>query len=216
MLSSLRKNISLYLSSFFFKKTGCSPLDMERFMSCGEVSNGAKVSPPYNIYQTSIGKYSYIDRCAFISNTNIGKFCSIGPNFFCGWGIHPTNGISTSPMFYSNKKQNGVSLSANCKIKERKVINIGNDVFIGANVTVLDGVTIGDGAIIGAGAVVSKDIPPYAIAVGSPIRILRYRMTQEQIDAMLRIKWWNWSDDELHNIESMFFDIDEFIDRYDK
>ena len=118
-------------------------------------------------------------------------------------------------MFYSNKKQNGFSLSADCKVEERKVINIGNDVFIGANVTVLDGITIGDGAIIGAGSVVSKDIPPFAIAVGSPIRILRYRMTPEQIDAMLRIKWWNWSDDKLHRIESLFFNIDEFIKKYD-
>ena len=68
-----------------------------------------------------------------------------------------------------------------------------NDVFIGANVTVLDGVTVGDGAVIGAGAVVSKDIPAYAIAVGCPIKIIKYRFSQDQIEALLKIKWYEKS-----------------------
>lgn len=52
---------------------------------------------------------------------------------------------------------------------------IGNDVWLGGHVTVTQGVTIGDGAVIGANAVVTKDIPPYAIAVGSPAKVLKYR-----------------------------------------
>lgn len=162
-----------------------------------------------------IGKYTYIGSNSSISECEIGRFCSIGPNFFCGYGIHPTNGISTSPMFYSTKKQNGVSLAIEDKVQEYKSIKIGNDVWIGAKVTVLDGVTIGDGAIIGAGAVVSKDIPPYAIAVGSPIRINRFRFTEKQISALQRIQWWNWDDEKLKDVELMFFDIDAFIAKYD-
>ena len=118
-------------------------------------------------------------------------------------------------MFYSPSKVNGSSLVQQPKVEESKHTTIGNDVFIGANVTVLDGVTIGDGAVIGAGTVVSKDIPSYAIAVGSPIRIIRYRMTDEQIAAMQRIQWWNWDDDRLQDVEKMFEDIDGFIARYD-
>lgn len=174
------------------------------------------VYAPYAMSEVEIGNYSYISENSHISQAQIGKFCSIGPNFLCGWGIHPTNGLSTSPMFYSTKSQNGMTLSARDKIDERKNISIGNDVFIGANVQVLDGVTIGDGAIIGAGAVVSKDIPPYAIAVGSPIRILRYRFSESQIAAMQRIQWWNWDEKKLKDVESMFFDIDTFIAKYDK
>lgn len=175
-----------------------------------------KILPIHLLRNVQIGKYSYIAEHAIISDTTIGRFCSIGPNFSCGLGIHPTDGISTAPMFYSSRKQNGITLSIQNKIEEYKPIKIGNDVFIGANVTVLDGVTIGDGAIIGAGAVVSKDIPPYAIAVGSPIVIKRYRMNEKQIAAMQRIQWWNWEDDKLQEIESMFFDIDAFISKYDK
>lgn len=82
--------------------------------------------------------------------------------------------------------------------------------------TVLDCVTIGDGAVIGAGAVVSKDILSYAIAVGSPIRIIRYRMTEEKIAAMQRIQWWNWDKKRLQYVEKMFGDIEGDIKKYDK
>lgn len=160
-----------------------------------------------------IGDYSYLSDNAVVSNTTIGKFCSIGPNFLCGWGVHPTNGISTSPVFYSKDAE--FTFSKTNKIEEHPHISIGNDVFIGANVTVLEGVTIGDGAIIGAGAVVSKDIPPYVVAVGAPIRIIRNRMSDEQIEAMQRIKWWDFKDENLKDVESMFFDIDKFIAKYD-
>ena len=179
------------------------------------VADKARVYPPYFLHDVEIGAHSYVAKNSSITNCTIGKFCSIGPNFCCGLGIHPLEGISTSPMFYSPSKVNGSSLVQQPKVEESRHTLIGNDVFIGANVTVLDGVTIGDGAVIGAGAVVSKDIPPYAIAVGSPIRIMRYRMTDEQIAALQRIQWWNWEDDRLQEVEKMFVDIDGFIARYD-
>jgi acetyltransferase-like isoleucine patch superfamily enzyme len=184
--------------------------------SDSKVDNLARIQPPYSIIKTEIGEGTYIAFNSVISITKIGKFCSIGPNFFCGWGIHPTNGLSTSPMFYSTLKQNGRTLSPNDKIEERKLIRIGNDVFIGANVTILDGVNIGDGAIIGAGAVVSKDIPPYAIAVGCPINIIRYRFPQVDIDKLLKIKWWNFEENKLKEVERYFFDIDTFLGKYYK
>jgi len=178
------------------------------------ISKTVNIASPAHISYSTIGEYSYISVNSWISLTEIGKFCSIGPNLLCGWGIHPTNGISTSPMFYSTMQQNGTTLSKVDKIKERKPIRIGNDVFIGANVTILDGITIGDGAVIGAGAVVSKDIPPYAIAVGSPIQIVKYRFDNEQIDALLKINWWDFNKDKLNDIEKMFFNVNEFIDKY--
>jgi len=54
-------------------------------------------------------------------------------------------------------------------------ITIGKDCWIGVNVVISPGVTIGDGAVIGANAVVTKDIPDYAIAVGTPARVIAYR-----------------------------------------
>ena len=171
---------------------------------------------PYSLSESNIGRCTYVAQNSHISKAEIGSFCSIGPNFICGWGIHPTNGISTAPMFYSTMKQNGMTFSKTCKIEERKPIVIGNDVFIGANVVILDGVTIGDGAVIGAGAVVSKDIPPYAVAIGCPIKVVRYRFDERQVEAMSRIRWWDFDDEELNNVEKMFFDVDGFINKYDK
>ena len=175
------------------------------------LAKSVKLYTPHHIVNTNIGKYTYIAQNAYISYTVIGKFCSIGPNFLCGWGIHPTNGVSTHPMFYSTLKQNGVTFSQADKIQERKEISIGNDVFIGANVTILDGVTIGNGVMIGAGAVVSKDIPDYAIAVGSPIKIVKYRFESYIIDELLKIKWWDWPENKLEIVEKMEFDILNFI-----
>lgn len=174
------------------------------------------IEPVHTISDANIGRYTYISYNAQISQTDIGSFCSIGPNIWCGWGIHPVDGLSTASMFYSTNKLNGTSLSKENKTEERKRIMIGNDVFIGANVTILDGVTIGDGAVIGAGAVVSKDIPPYAIAIGNPIQIKRYRFAEAQIDALKRIQWWTFDKEKLQDVESLFFDIDTFIAKYDR
>jgi virginiamycin A acetyltransferase len=173
--------------------------------------NNVKLYPPYRIVNSEIGNYTYIAENSILHNTNVGKFCSIGPNLLCGWGIHPTNGLSTHPMFYSTKKQNGISLSDIDKVEETKRIYIGNDVFIGMNVSILDGVKIGDGAVIGAGALVSKDIPAYAVAVGNPIKIIKYRFDESTIEQLLQIKWWEFKHEDLHLIEKHFFEVDEFV-----
>lgn len=68
---------------------------------------------------------------------------------------------------------------------------IGNDVWIGAGAIILHKVSIADGAVIGTGAVVTKDIPPYAIAVGNPAKVIRYRFSDEYIKQLLDIQWWN-------------------------
>lgn len=181
-----------------------------------EIDKDSRIYPRYTILNSYIDKYTYIAQNATIREAKIGKFCSIGANFICGWGIHPTNGVSTSPMFYSTQKQNGASFSEADKIKETLPINIGNDVFIGMNVTILDGVTIGHGAVIGAGSVVSKDIPPYAIAFGNPIKIHKYRFEDHIIKDLLQIKWWDWDTDKLKDVEESFFDIEAFIDKAKK
>lgn len=178
---------------------------------CGK---NVKIYPPAHITDTSIGDYTYIATNSYIGRTTIGKCCSIGPNFVCGRGIHPTNTISSHPMFFSTLKQNGITLSKIDKIEEYKPITIGNDVFIGANVTVLDGVTIGDGAVIGAGAVVSKDIPSYAIAVGCPIKIIRYRFDEDTRQKLQKIKWWDFDEEHLQDVERLIFDVKGFVNKY--
>lgn len=172
-----------------------------------------KVYPPFYLHDVRLGDYSYIAKNGNISHCSIGKFCSIGPNFCCGLGIHPTNGIATAPMFYSTAKQNGMTLSNENKVEESRQTIIGNDVFIGANVTVLDGVHIADGAVIGAGAVVVDDIPPYAIAVGVPAKVVKYRFDKKTIEALLEKQWWNGSEDELGRVADEFWNVESYLEK---
>lgn len=179
-------------------------------MSDCKLSEKSKLYDPYYLHHVELGDYSYISKNGNISYCQIGRYCSIGSNFVCGLGIHPAHGVSTSPMFYSTNCQNGYTVCNENKIVEHRNVVIGNDVWIGANVTVLDGVEIGDGAIIGAGAVVTKDIPPYGIAVGVPAKVIRYRFDEDTREGLLSRKWWlNENDQEL--VERYFFDVDKFL-----
>ena len=175
------------------------------------LGNHTKVYPPFFLHHVTLGDYSYIAKNAQIVHCVIGKFCSIGPNCCCGLGIHPINGISTSPMFYSTAKQNGVTLCSEDKAVESKATVIGNDVFIGANVTILDGVTIGDGAVIGAGAVVTKNVSPYAIVGGVPAKLVNYRFDEETIEKLLKKRWWEGDDSSIRAVEDFFYEINTFL-----
>jgi len=93
--------------------------------------------------------------------------------------------------------------------------SIGNDVWVGENVHILSGVKVGDGAIIGAGAVVAKNIPPYAVVVGNPGRVVKYRFTPKQIKSLLKIKWWDWTKEEVVQRVEDLVDINKFIDKYE-
>lgn len=177
------------------------------------LSHKARVVAPFYLHHVELRSYSYIARNSNITNCIIGKFCSIGPNFCCGLGIHPLDGISTSPMFYSANRQNGFSFCKENKVVESCQTRIGNDVFIGANVTVLDGVYIGDGAVIGAGAVVTKDVPPYAVVAGVPATVIKYRFDEKTIRDLLAKKWWDGDEECLKKVEEFFFSPREFLDK---
>ena len=145
----------------------------------------------------ALGDYSYIGRGTIIHNARIGKFCSISD--FCVIGLpgHNINTISSSPLF--SEVNNGTKSSWVKKDLPQEPINIkiGNDVWIGYRAIIPTNVTIGDGAVIAAGAVVVKDVPPYAIVGGVPARVIRYRFSQEIIDRLLELRYWEKNDEEI-------------------
>lgn len=95
-------------------------------------------------------------------------------------------------------------------------IIIENDVWIGAKSTIMSGVKIHNGSVVGAGSVVTKDVSPYAIVVGNPARIVKYRFSEKIIESLLKISWWDWTEDriktEAMNLWSI--NINEFIERH--
>jgi Acetyltransferase (isoleucine patch superfamily) len=153
---------------------------------------------------STIGNYTYISTGTLIESADIGKFCSIGPNTVIGYGNHPVNFMSTSPVFYHTGIIFGKTFAVEEAFETFKRVSIGNDVWIGANVYIKNGISLGDGCIIAAGAVVVKDVAPYAIVGGVPAKLIRYRFTEDIIKKLLKIKWWDWPDKVLEEKQHYF------------
>lgn len=90
---------------------------------------------------------------------------------------------------------------------------IGNDVWLGRDAMVSPGVEVGDGAVVGARAIVTRDVRPYAMVVGAPAREIRRRFDDEQVEALLRIRWWTWPEAEIRNHVHLLSsgDVEAFI-----
>lgn len=166
-----------------------------------------------SLNKSTLGNFTYIAGNTSISRTTIGKFCSIGPDCKIGLGKHPTKDfVSTHPVFFSTLKQTQVSFADKNYFGEFEDIEIGNDVWLGANVIVVGGVKIGDGVIVAAGSVVTKDIPPYAVVGGVPAKIIKYRFEKEKIEKLLEIKWWDMDVEYLKENFKKLHNIEEFLE----
>lgn len=182
-------------------------IQMRRFPRCAVTIGKHHMGIPY------IAFAGHTDRVA------IGNYCSFshGCIIIAGQGHIPSKPyanywVSTYPVQLVKKHgwRDKYTLSA-----KRNYVLIGNDVWLGVNSVIFPGVTVGDGAIIGAGAIVSHDVPPYAVVVGVPARILRYRYGQQQIKQLLKIAWWKWPEQKIYeNMDYFFGDVDTFIQRF--
>ncbi|MGZ3441178.1 MAG: CatB-related O-acetyltransferase [Polyangia bacterium] len=163
------------------------------------------------LHRCQVGAHTYVGAYTTMSHTTVGRFCSIGPACRFGMGRHPTDLVSTHPIFYSTQQLTGTTFADRDYFEEHKETRIGSDVWIGANVVVLDGVEIGHGAVVAAGAVVTRDVAPYAIVGGVPAELLRYRFEPPTIAALLASRWWERDLDWLAENAALFRDPTAFL-----
>ncbi len=154
-----------------------------------------------------VGDYTYYDDFENVENFEknvkyhfdftgdkliIGKFCMIasGVSFIMNGANHLTDAISTYPFaIFGNGWENAMEGKT---YPNKGDIIIGNDVWIGHNATIMAGVTIGDGAIIATNSTIVKDVAPYSIVGGNPGTEIKKRFSQETINKLLELKWWDW------------------------
>jgi virginiamycin A acetyltransferase len=167
----------------------------------------------------SVGAHTYHGDIVFhrwgAERISIGKFCSIsqGVKIMAG-GNHRTDAVSTFPF------DTMLTRTASNPMEDRSYdagsgIEIGSDVWIGYGATIAGNVKIGHGAVIAATATVFTDIPPYAIAVGNPARVTKYRFNEKQIAKLLQIAWWRWPESTIRaHVGNFYLPIDQFIERF--
>lgn len=163
-----------------------------------------------NVFQkdvVSVGNYTYggIKVLSDVQNAKlkIGHFCSIGPEVVFLLGReHHLDTISTYPFkhYFSDQKYEAFS---------KGNIIVDDDVWIGHGSIILSGVHIGQGAVIGAGSVVTKDVSPYAVVGGNPVKVIKYRFDKEIIDELLKTDYSKMNDDVIKN------NLDRLYDRLD-
>lgn len=197
------------------KLHGKLKFDFSNNISLNSIFEGANKIYRNVSFSGRMGYGSYIADNGNIHG-EVGRFTSIGPNVACNPGTHPYTYpyASTCPLFFSNRKQNGMSWVDEVKFTELRyvkgttdVVKIGSDCWIGQNVFIVGGVTVGDGAVVLAGAVVTKDVPPYSIVGGIPAKIVQYRYSISDIAFLLEKKWWNKDIEWLRKNKDAFLDF---------
>lgn len=193
-------------------KDNCVVGDFSRVYG-SDFSNNVRIDRNNFISNSLIGVHTYTGQFTVIMRSEIGKFCSISWGVTIGAGEHDYNKITTHDFLYNPLAAIKPKDCDEPYDRYSESLEVGNDVWIGANVTIKRGVRIANGAVIGANSIVTKDIPAYAIAVGCPAKVVKFRFTEKQIDEIESIKWWDFSDEILRRNYNAFTyqDIDQTI-----
>ena len=172
-----------------------------------------------NLPYCEVGDYTYgkpeVVKWGAEGKIRIGKFNSIAEKvMFLLGSEHRIDWVTTYP-FTSIKMQKQLNWFKGQKYEISKGdIILENDIWVGYDTTILSGVTISNGAVIGAKSVVAKNIPPYAIAVGNPAKIIRYRFSEIIISKLLKIKWWDWDIKKIKDNIELMKDINKFVETH--
>ena len=173
-----------------------------------------------SVLETTMGDYSYVVNDSEIAYASIGKFCSVAAHVRLNPGNHPMWRASQSHFTYRASAYwpgREEDEAAFFDWRRSAPVTLGHDVWIGHGAVVLPGRTVGTGAVVGAGAVVTRDVPPYAVAVGNPARMLRPRFAPAVAERLLSLAWWDWDHERLRSALPDFRDLsaEAFLEKYE-
>ncbi|ELB2734427.1 TPA: hypothetical protein ACPJ21_002448 [Vibrio alginolyticus] len=166
-------------------------------VSHSSLSKAVRIGRNNGIYSSKIGCHSYTGKNTIILHADIGAFCSISWNVSIGGADHDYSRVCQHSFLYDPDSTLRPSQFGAKYNRFSPELVIGNDVWIAAGAVIKRGIIIGDGAVIGANAVVTENVPAYAIVVGSPAKIIKYRFTEDIIELLTKIRWWDWSVDKI-------------------
>ncbi len=181
-----------------------------------EIGAWTAIGPHCSISESTFGDYSYLAGHVSMVWTDVGKFTSIAAQTRINPGNHPTWRVTQHHSTY-RRIQYGFDTEEDHEFfqwRREHRCTIGHDVWIGHGVTVIAGKSIGTGAVVGSGAVVTKDIPPYAIAVGVPARVIKYRFPSDVIEKLMATQWWDWDRATLVARFKDLLDVDGFLAKH--
>lgn len=169
------------------------------------ITNPNIISGKYSYYSGYYHGHSFDDCARYlfpdrndVDKLIIGSYCSIGSGasfIMAGNQGHKYDWISSFPFFYMSefdvfsKSQDGFQKAGDTVV--------GNDVWIGSEAMIMPGVQIGDGAVIGSRALVTKDVEPYSIVGGNPAKLIKKRFSDDDIQKLQEMKWWEWDEETL-------------------
>lgn len=183
-------------------------VDFDADLVGSELEGSVFLGPKCIVVNSNVGRYSYFACDVQVNQATIGRFCSVGPGVRIGLWRHDVHAcVSSHPLFFSTNRQacGEVWLTKREEsFDESLPVTIGSDVWIGANAIIAGGIEIGDGAVIGAGAVVVRSVAPYEIVGGVPAKRIRMRFPDEDIEILVKSRWWDWDVAMLRaNVEEM-------------
>lgn len=166
----------------------------------------------------TLGRYSYTGEFCILQNVVVKNFSNIAAMVRIGATDHPIE-RPTLHHFTYRRKMFGLADEDDVDFfnqRTSRVTVIGHDTWIGHGAIIKPGITLGDGCVVGSGAVVTKDVEPYAIVVGNPAKVLKYRFLPKQIESLEKIKWWDWPSELIQERwEDFLLPIDDFIKKYE-
>lgn len=167
--------------------------------------------------ETAVGDYTYCFGYNDIIFAGIGKFNSIATGVRINPVQHPAKTRAAAHHFTYRRAHYGLGPDDGRIPQWRREnrVETGNDVWLGHNAIIMGGVSMGDGAVAAAGAVVTHDAAPYEIVGGVPARHIGWRYERPLIEALERIRWWDWSHEELRERMADFDDAAAFCRKYD-